>query len=70
MLQLEETAVSLDEFEALRLCDYENLEQVEAGEKMGVSRGTIQRLLYKGRAKIVEAILSNKSLHIHLKEKV
>ena len=70
MLHLEETAVSLDEFEALRLCDYENLEQAEAGEKMGVSRGTIQRLLYKGRAKIVEAILSNKSLHIQLKEKV
>lgn len=67
MKGLGEILIELDEFEAMRLCDFENLEQIEAGEKMNVSRGTIQRLLYKGRAKLMEALLSKKALIINLK---
>ena len=36
--------IPLDELEAMRLVDLEHLEQGEASEKMGVSRGTVQRL--------------------------
>lgn len=56
--------VKLDEFEALRLVDYENLSQIEASEEMQVSRATIQRLLTSGRKKIVEAILSNQIIEV------
>lgn len=54
----------LDEFEAIRLCDYDGLSQIEAGEVLGVSRGTVQRLLISGRKKIVDVLLNNKELII------
>ncbi len=57
---LEQAVLSLDEFEALRLCDLEGLQQAEAGEAMGVSRGTVQRLLVRARAKVVDALLNQK----------
>lgn len=56
--------IELDEFEAMRLCDVDNLEQAQAGEKMGVSRGTIQRLLETGRRKLIQGILEKKALKI------
>jgi len=37
--------------EALRLCDRDGLTQEEAGQKMGVSRGTIQRIITIAREK-------------------
>ncbi|MDC7224259.1 MAG: DUF134 domain-containing protein [Spirochaetales bacterium] len=55
----------LDEFEALRLCDYDGLNQIEAAEAMGISRGTVQRLLSSGRKKVVDALLHRKGLAIH-----
>ena len=69
MRGLENTLVTLDQFEAMRLCDLEGLEQEEAGRRMGVSRGTIQRLLYSGRRKMVEGILNMNALIINLKER-
>lgn len=65
MSELETVTLSLREFEALRLCDLEELDQVEAGERMGVSRGTVQRLLASGRAKTVEALLHSRALILH-----
>ncbi|MFH1893961.1 MAG: DUF134 domain-containing protein [Candidatus Zixiibacteriota bacterium] len=60
--------ISLDQFEAMRLCDAEALDQEEAGRRMGISRGTIQRLLYSGRKVIIEAMLHNDAIVINLKE--
>ena len=53
-----------DELEALRLCDTENLSQEEAGEQIGVSRGTVQRLLATARAKLVGFLLTGSALHL------
>lgn len=64
MVDLEEVVLGLDELEALRLVDFEALSQEEAGEKMGVSRGTIGRLLEKGRRTVVDALLHGKALRI------
>ena len=58
----------MDQFEAMRLCDLENLDQEKAGERMGISRGTIQRLLYGARKQITEAILNNQAIIINLQE--
>ena len=64
MTELEEVVLALDELEALRLVDFEALSQEQAGEQMGVSRGTIGRLLEKGRNIVVDALLHGKALRI------
>jgi predicted DNA-binding protein (UPF0251 family) len=61
---LEQVVLSIDEFECLRHCDLEGRQQAEAGEMMGISRGTVQRLLVKARAKVVDALLNQKVLLI------
>jgi predicted DNA-binding protein (UPF0251 family) len=53
-----------DELEALRLCDGEGLTQAEAGSRMGVSRGTVQRLVAAGRKKVIDAIVAGRALVI------
>ncbi|MCG8451623.1 MAG: DUF134 domain-containing protein [Spirochaetales bacterium] len=59
---LEQVVLGLDEFEALRLCDLEGRQQTEAGELMDVSRGTVQRLLVRARAKVADALLNQKMI--------
>ncbi|OGC05799.1 hypothetical protein A2526_05220 [candidate division WOR-1 bacterium RIFOXYD2_FULL_36_8] len=61
---LEIISLGQDELEAMRLCDFEGLEQEEAAGKMNISRGTVQRLLYSGRKKVIEAITLSKALRI------
>lgn len=62
--QLETVELNLDEFEALRLCDFDGMNQIEAAESMGISRGTVQRLLGTGRKKVVDILLHQKALKI------
>ena len=73
--QLPVAEVELDELEAMRLCDKEGLDQTEAAEEMDISRGTLQRLLYSGRRKIVDCFVNTKAItfqagpHIREREK-
>lgn len=59
------------EIEAFRLVDLENLSQEEAGQKMGVSRGTIWRLVQNARRKTAQALTEARPLLIagHPKQK-
>ena len=50
------------ELEVLRLVDLEGLSQEEAGERMGVSRGTIWRLLQSARKKSAQALTEARPL--------
>jgi uncharacterized protein len=63
-----------DELEALHLCDGEGNNQLEAGICMGVSRGTVQRLLASARCKVAQALVGQKALaisgNIQEKEKI
>lgn len=52
------------EVEALRLVDLKGLSQEEAGREMGVSRGTIWRLLQSARRKVAEALTEGRSLNV------
>ncbi len=52
------------ELEAFRLVDLEGLSQEEAGERMGVSRGTIWRLVQKARRKTAQALTEGRPLRI------
>lgn len=51
LAELTQIELHRDELEALRLCDSVGMTQEEAGQKMGVSRGTIQRILTVARKK-------------------
>ncbi len=52
------------EIEVMRLIDLEDLNQQEAGDKMGVSRGTIWRLVQRGRKKIMKAFVEGRRIEI------
>jgi len=61
---LEINILDLDELEAIHLCDHEDLEQREAAERMNISTSTLQRLLYSGRKKIIDALYNSKAIEI------
>ncbi len=63
-LELEEVALHLDEFEAIRLADYEKLYQEEAAARMNISRQTFGRIIEAARGKIADALISGKALKI------
>jgi len=62
---LEESILSLDEFEALRLADFEGLYQEDAAKKMGVSRPTFSRIVEMARKKVADALVNGKALKIN-----
>jgi len=61
---LDEVELGIDELEALRLCDYKNLEQTEAARKMKISQSTLQRILSSARKKVTEALIEGKAIKI------
>lgn len=56
--------LTLDEFEAIRLLDYEGLSQEEASEKMRVHRSTVSRIAAAARKKLTQALVEIKALKI------
>jgi len=64
---LEEVELSLDEVEALRLCDLKNLDQIEAAKQMKISQSTLQRVLASAHQKIAEALIEGKAIKINKK---
>lgn len=56
--------IPADELEALRLCDLEELSQSDAAERMNISRGTLQRLLYSAHRKLAFALCFRKSFNV------
>jgi len=64
MRELESVVLLFEEFEAIRLADYENLTQEEAAEKMNISRPTFTRLYDKARKSIARAFVEGKAIII------
>jgi predicted DNA-binding protein (UPF0251 family) len=56
MSEIQQILLLRDELEALKLCDLDDLTQEEAGARMGVSRGTVQRTLTSARKKVAMAL--------------
>lgn len=56
MSEVDQISLSRDELEALKLCDLDDLTQEEAGSRMGISRGTVQRVLAVARKKVAKAL--------------
>ncbi len=61
---LDEIVLALDEFEALRLADLEQLYQEAAAVRMGISRPTLSRILDSARRKVADALVHGKALRI------
>jgi len=59
---LEETVLTLDEVEALRLADLEGQYQKLVAEKMNISRQTVGRILANARRKIADALVKGKAI--------
>ncbi|MDD3370672.1 MAG: DUF134 domain-containing protein [Alphaproteobacteria bacterium] len=53
-----------EEWEAIQLSDYKNLEQEEAAKLMGVSRPTYSRVLSSARKAIAKALVEGGALEI------
>jgi len=64
LFRLEESVVTVDEWEAIRLADWEGLYQEEAAERMNVSRQTFGRIVDTARRKIADALVNGKALRI------
>ena len=60
----ESVFLHLEEYEALRLCDYEMLKHHQASVLMAVSRPTLTRIYSKARQKIAEALFLGKQIII------
>ena len=51
-----------EELEALRLCDQKDMTQQQAGVRMGISRGTVQRILAGARKKVATALSTGRAI--------
>jgi len=61
---LAELVLTVDEFEALRLADYEALYQEQAAERMRISRQTFGRIVEAARKKVARALVEGCVLRI------
>ncbi|HBL18761.1 MAG: DNA-binding protein [Elusimicrobia bacterium GWA2_69_24] len=69
MDRLEKIPLAKDELETLRLCDLLGLTQEDAGRRMRVSRGTVQRLVTRAREKVARALIERCALVMAEKER-
>lgn len=64
MRELESVILTVEEYESLRLADYEDLTHEEAALRMDVSRPTFTRLYDKARKNIAKAFAEGKAIII------
>ena len=64
MIDLAETILTFDEFEAIRLIDLLSIAQEKAGKQMKISQPTLSRLLTSARKKLADAIINGKAIKV------
>lgn len=62
--EIEEIIIKVEELEAVRLKDIEELNQEECAQRMNVSRQTFQNIIDSARKKIATAIIEGKAINI------
>jgi len=60
----EEVEIRMDEYEALRLADYQGLSQKEAAKSMRISQQTFSRILRKAHQLIAKGITTGSAIRI------
>lgn len=64
MMYLDIVELSLEEIEALRLKNIEQLDQSECADKMHTSQSTFQRILSSAYSKVSRALVNGKAIKI------
>ena len=62
--KLQGVTITLDEFEALRLCDLQKFDQHAIALKMKVHRSTVSRILASARVKVADALVNLKAIKV------
>jgi predicted DNA-binding protein (UPF0251 family) len=60
----DETELKIDEYEAIKLADFQGYDQSEGAMAMGISRPSFGRILRKGRKVIADALINGKIIRI------
>lgn len=60
----EPVALTVDEYEVIRLVDYEKKTHVQCAAQMGISRTTVTEIYERARYKIADCIVNGKTLRI------
>ena len=60
--EMAKVAVLIEEYEVLRLLDYEGLSQEAAAEKMNISRPTLTRIYESARNKVAQAFIEGRAI--------
>ncbi|MCX5706566.1 MAG: DUF134 domain-containing protein, partial [Candidatus Omnitrophica bacterium] len=60
----DEVELKIDEFEALRLADYQGLSQKEAAKSMHISQQTFSRILKKAHKSLANALINGNIIKI------
>ncbi len=60
----EAVSMALDEYEAIRLIDFEGLTQEQCAEQMEVARTTVQAIYGSARKKLAQCIVQGRPLQI------
>ena len=58
--------LTLDQFEALKLADYQGFDQVRGAVVMRISRPSFGRILREARKRIADALVNGKAIKIHM----
>jgi predicted DNA-binding protein (UPF0251 family) len=61
---IEKVTLLSEEYEVIKLVDYENMHQLQASKIMGISRPTLTRIYEKARNKIAECLVELKELRV------
>ena len=64
LVGLEKLVLTLDEFEAVKLKDFLELDQEECARRMNISQPTFHRLIQSARKKIADAMVNGKAIKI------
>jgi predicted DNA-binding protein (UPF0251 family) len=62
--ELEESVLTVEELEAIRLKELEGFGQEECAKKMGVSQPTFHRIISSARKKLADAVVNGKAIKI------
>lgn len=63
--QSETVVMTLDEYETIRLIDFEQLNQEECAKRMNVARTTVQGIYSEARSKLADSLVNGKMILIH-----
>ena len=60
----EKVILTLDEYEVIRLIDYEKQTHAQCAKQMGISRSTVTDIYENARVKIADSLVHGKTLQI------